>query len=185
MKKYGIAFFALLLLGCGATSENIQNTKFQKPQAKSKASKPSIWAVEPKDMEITPNNQDEYLIGTWEAEELGVILEQFGISLPARLVFNADGSYNWEYFNNGVKAICSGKYKILDKKTLPYKIILYQESEVSNDGKPISKKQSKEMSGIMEITKNKKLKIVFYDRDFIPKVEEFQGMDVQIYRRTK
>ena len=56
----------------------------------------------------------------------------------------------------------SGKYKILDKGKIPYKIVLNQESETTLEGKPLGKKQIREMGGIFEITKNKKLKIVFY-----------------------
>ncbi|HCL57876.1 MAG TPA: hypothetical protein DHW82_12840 [Spirochaetia bacterium] len=128
------------------------------------------------------------IIGEWEAETLGDILSQYGYSLPAKFTFNSDGTYIWEYARSGASTAAKGKYIIVDTSSTPFKID-FEQSHIKYEGKWVTDAKGKTAkipySGIFELNGDGKLITVFYEKEFVPRPEEFDDSSTQIYRKVK
>lgn len=120
------------------------------------------------------------LVGTWECENISPLLQRFGFTLPAKLVFKADGTYEWT-LTKGKSFTAVGTYKVLDTANKPFKLDVYQES-ILIGGKSVAKKALGRAS--FEFTADGKLKIASLTKaSGFPRPETLDEDNAQVYHK--
>ena len=159
--------FSFILAACGGS-------KAAKPGTDTKKTGEKKVAVKTDDVKV--------IYGTWEGEELGDVLAQYGMTTPAKFVFNADGTYMYQFTKSGTLVEMRGTFKMVDTSKKPWKIDLVQ-TEAGVPGKLA--KKSMDSAGIIGVGEDGKLKIIVYNKKFLPRPEEFGDTDTQVFRKVK
>jgi hypothetical protein len=125
----------------------------------------------------------ERLEGQWEAETLGKLLGGYGFTLPARFIFTGEGTYIWIFRREGKIMEARGKYKIIRTVSAPYTIDLYQEKIGVRGEKPEDRPLT--AAGLFGFLDDGRLKILFYNRSYFPRAEDFSYAESQIYQKVE
>ncbi|HCL57877.1 MAG TPA: hypothetical protein DHW82_12845 [Spirochaetia bacterium] len=120
------------------------------------------------------------IIGDWQAETLGVFLEQYGFTAPARLLLTEDGKYEWYFTLSGKYVGVKGTYKVTDTSAKPYKFDFMQTHVQGPDGAWVEK--SRPAHGIFEVGADGKLVTAFLDAINYPRPDELNEA-AQVYTK--
>jgi len=114
-------------------------------------------------------NPLEKLPGSWKAVTLGQALSAKNYTLPSSFIFRGNNTYEYSVKIGRINFESTGKF-ILDQNSIPWKIDFIQNYP-----------RHAEYQGIIEFTDEKTIKIIFYDKNFLPRPDYFNKNETQIF----
>lgn len=163
MEKVLIAIlFLMVFISCSQKprSENVQNAE---------ANRISQIVNAPA---VTLENPESALHGTWNALQLGEVLNAARYRLPSKLIFRDNGSYEYNVKFGNILFEGNGTYRI-DITQTPYRIELKQNYP-----------RAAIYSGIFDFGSPQIFRIIFYRTDFLPAPIRMEPENVQIFERS-